>query len=315
MLQVLKQIRDNLQIISVPHFPLEGEDYCIDNSLKVQAISEVLNKLGIDYVVDDRYGIIVAKDINKLKVSHQNRLNKAIKKRLESVDLILTSHIDMISKFNNFEVLNKFKEEISKLNNENESISGPLDNTITNAILLALLKSRKEACSDNLDDVMVIFSIGEEMLKERGFKENGGIKNFMKKFNGDINDNVKFINLDVSANEYHEYRNDTDIAVLIEYDDNSYPHKVDKSGKYSKLDFFKDGDILANVLFCDYGEDGTSDDLEEVTAYEETFGITLGLNTYGTIHSKSNSTSIKNINVYFNQLNKFFENKLFRPNL
>ena len=68
-------------------------------------------------------------------------------------------------------------------------------------------------------------------------------------------------------------------------------------------------------MFCDYSdEEGTSDDLEEIVLYEDVFGFTLGLNTYGTIHSLKNRTTVRNIDSYFNQLNKFFDSEFFRPN-
>ena len=71
--------------------------------------------------------------------------------------------------------------------------------------------------------------------------------------------------------------------------------------------------IDENIMFCEY-EDGTSDDLEEIVLYEDVFGFTLGLNTYGTIHSLKNRTTVRNIDSYFNQLNKFFNSEFFRPN-
>ncbi len=64
----------------------------------------------------------------------------------------------------------------------------PLDNTITNAVLLALLALRVENLGDDCKDIMAIFTIGEERKSERGFKEPKGIKNFMEKFSGHLKD-------------------------------------------------------------------------------------------------------------------------------
>ncbi len=191
----------------------------------------------------------------------------------------------------------------------------PLDNTITNAVLLALLALRVENLGDDCKDIMAIFTIGEERKSERGFKEPKGIKNFMEKFSSHLKDDVKFINLDVTANEYHYYKKDQNIAALIEYHESLNSNKIDKLYKYSKLDIFDEIGLGDDIMFCDYSdEEGTSDDLEEIVLYEDVFGFTLGLNTYGTIHSVKNRTTVRNINSYFNQLNKFFDSEFFRPN-
>lgn len=309
MANPIERIKSYTNKITTTHFPFNTNgEYDIDSSPKVKSILECLDELGLDYIQDKRYGIIVANSFNK---EHENN-NKAIKEKLEEVDLIVVSHIDMISKFNKKEVLDKFKDDFSKLDKLEDTISGPLDNTITNATLLALLASRVENLGDDCKDIMVIFSIGEERKSERGFKEPKGIKNFMEKFSGHLKDDVKFINLDVTAMEYHDYKNDEKIVAFIEYDDTFVKNKLENH-KYSKLDIFENLDIDENIMFCEY-EDGTSDDLEEIAAYEEMFGFTLGLNTYGTIHSLKNRTTVRNIDSYFNQLNKFFDSEFFRPN-
>ena len=310
MANPIERIKNYTNKITTTHFPFNTNgEYDIDSSPKVKSILECLDELGLDYIQDKRYGIIVANSFNK---EHENN-NKAIKEKLEEVDLIVVSHIDMISKFNKKEVLDKFKDDFSKLDKLEDEISGPLDNTITNATLLALLALRVKNLSDDCKDIMVIFSIGEEDKAERGFKEKNGTEKFMDKFVNHLKDDVKFINLDVTAMEYHDYKNDEKIVAFIEYDDTFVKNKLENH-KYSKLDIFENLDIDENIMFCDYGEDGTSDDLEEIAAYEEMFGFTLGLNTYGTIHSLKNRTTVRNIDSYFNQLNKFFDSEFFRPN-
>lgn len=309
MANPIERIKNYTNKITTTHFPFNTNgEYDIDSSPKVKSILECLDELGLDYIQDKRYGIIVANSFNK---EHENN-NKAIKEKLEEVDLIVVSHIDMISKFNKKEVLDKFKDDFSKLDKLEDEISGPLDNTITNATLLALLALRVKNLSDDCKDIMVIFSIGEEDKAERGFKEKNGTEKFMDKFVNHLKDDVKFINLDVTAMEYHDYKNDEKIVAFIEYDDTFVKNKLENH-KYSKLDIFENLDIDENIMFCEY-EDGTSDDLEEIAAYEEMFGFTLGLNTYGTIHSVKNRTTVRNIDSYFNQLNKFFDSEFFRPN-
>ncbi|MGJ0289525.1 hypothetical protein NG749_04215 [Aliarcobacter cryaerophilus] len=308
MANPIERIKSYTNKITTTHFPFNTNgEYDIDSSPKVKSILECLYELGLDYIQDKRYGIIVANSFNK---EHENN-NKAIKEKLEEVDLIVVSHIDMISKFNKKEVLDKFKDDFSKLDKLEDEISGPLDNTITNATLLALLALRVKNLSDDCKDIMVIFSIGEEDKAERGFKEKNGTEKFMDKFVNHLKDDVKFINLDVTASEYHDYKNDEKIVAFIEYDDTFVKNKLENH-KYSKLDIFENLDIDENIMFCEY-EDGTSDDLEEIAAYEEMFGFTLGLNTYGTIHSLKNRTTVRNIDSYFNQLNKFFDSEFFRP--
>lgn len=310
MANPIERIKNYTNKITTTHFPFNTNgEYDIDSSPKVKSILECLDELGLDYIQDKRYGIIVANSFNK---EHENN-NKAIKEKLEEVDLIVVSHIDMISKFNKKEVLDKFKDDFSKLDKLEDEISGPLDNTITNATLLALLALRVKNLSDDCKDIMVIFSIGEEDKAERGFKEKNGTEKFMDKFVNHLKDDVKFINLDVTAMEYHDYKNDEKIVAFIEYDDTFVKNKLENH-KYSKLDIFENLDIGENIMFCDYGEDGTSDDLEEIVLYEDVFGFTLGLNTYGTIHSLKNRTTVRNIDSYFNQLNKFFDSEFFRPN-
>ena len=312
MANPIERIKRYTNKIITTHLPQnENSEYDINSSFKAKAIMKCLDELKLDYIADNRYGIIVANSFNQELKANKN--NKAIKEKLKEVDLIVVSHIDMISKFNQADVLNDFKYNFEKLNDCEDTISGPLDNTITNATLLALLSLRVENLGDDCKDVMAIFSIGEEDISERGFKEKNGMKKFMDKFADNLKDDVKFINLDVTAMEYHDYKNDENIPAFIEYDDNLNSNKIDKSYKYSKLDIFDENSLSDNIMFCEY-EDGTSDDLEEITIYEDVFGFTFSLNTYEKIHSLKNRTNVRNIDSYFNQLNKFFNSEFFRPN-
>lgn len=334
----IQKIEKIISKIASPHFPFESKNiyteedkiedyftdprddnktkldyiYNIEFSEKVKAIKEVLNQIGLDYIVDYRYGIVVSSNFDKTLKN-----NKTIKKKLEDVDLLLISHIDTIFPFFVEETLDNFKNlfsEFSKNSESNEIIRGPLDNLITNAILLSLLEMRIKNHCDNFNDVMIVFSIGEEMKSERTFNESNGIKEFMKKFENHFKSNFKVINLDVTAREYHDLKEDKDVAGFIEYDDFMYDEKFDKDDDFSPLRILKDIETLDSIRYCDYGEYGTYDDLCNVTK-NDVFGFTFGLNIYGIVHSLNSYTTVKNINDYFSQLNKFVENKFFRPNL
>ena len=102
MANPIERIKSYTNKITTTHFPFNTNgEYDIDSSPKVKSILECLDELGLDYIQDKRYGIIVANSFNK---EHENN-NKAIKEKLEEVELIVVSHIDMISKFNKKEVL------------------------------------------------------------------------------------------------------------------------------------------------------------------------------------------------------------------
>jgi transcriptional regulator NrdR family protein len=141
MANPIERIKRYTNKIITTHLPQnENSEYDINSSFKAKAIMKCLDELKLDYIADNRYGIIVANSFNQELKANKN--NKAIKEKLKEVDLIVVSHIDMISKFNQADVLNDFKENFEKLNDYEDTISGPLDNTITNSTLLALLSLR-----------------------------------------------------------------------------------------------------------------------------------------------------------------------------
>lgn len=110
------------------------------------------------------------------------------------------------------------------------------------------------------------------------------------------------INLDVTAREYHEYKNDDKIPLFIEYDNTLKKEKLRDLEKYSPLvSLMLYDELIDDMQFCDYGEDGTGDNLEDVTKYN-IWAVTVALNTYGEIHSKKNYTYMKHIDKYFNFL-------------
>ncbi len=99
MANPIERIKSYTNKITTTHFPFNTNgEYDIDSSPKVKSILECLDELGLDYIQDKRYGIIVANSFNQELKANKN--NKAIKEKLKEVDLIVVSHIDMISKFN-----------------------------------------------------------------------------------------------------------------------------------------------------------------------------------------------------------------------
>ena len=122
----------------------------------------------------------------------------------------------------------------------------------------------------------------------------------MDKFNHDIlENNIKVINLDVTAKEYHEYKNDKDIPLFIEYDKVLEKEKLRIDNKYSPLASLMLFDELTDdIQFCDYGENESKYNI---------WTLTIALNTFGEIHSKNNFTYMKHIDKYFNFLNNFME--------
>lgn len=288
-----------LERIVLPHYPFnENSDYDILSSQKVNAIKVLLDEVGFDTIIDKNYGVLVS-----------NFKEKNIEDKLKDTSLIVISHIDNIKKSNKTEVQEKLPKQLLDIKGYEEhdkEITGALDNTITNAILLSIMEMRKVNFSDDCSDVMFFFSIGEENENERGFDETNGVAKFMKKFHQDILKNsIKVINLDVTAQEYHEYKNDKNIPLFIEYDKTLKDEKLRVLEKYSPLASLMLYDELTDDIgFCDYGEDGTGDNLEDVTKYN-IWGVTIALNTYEEIHSKKNYTYMKHIDKYFNFLHNF----------
>ena len=104
MANPIERIKRYTNKIITTHLPQnENSEYDINSSFKAKAIMKCLDELKLDYIADNRYGIIVANSFNQELKANKN--NKAIKEKLEEVDLIVVSHIDMISKFNKKEVL------------------------------------------------------------------------------------------------------------------------------------------------------------------------------------------------------------------
>ncbi len=316
--------------IAKTHIPFDSDkEYDINSSNKVKAIlkelKEIKEKYGkqIDYFTDNRLGIIIAKSFKEKNIA-------GLKEKLNNINLVLDSHIDLIKLFNTDNNL--------KLNIDGDKVIGALDNTITNAILLNILKQK------DLDaDTLILFSIGEEYYCEeetddlykncdinedeyckdsdcRGFEENNGAKKLAKiiKQKG-LQKKIKVINLDVTGKAYHGLHNkdnkfdNCSYAAFIEY--NSKPNgkkddfyqKIEK-GKYSTLERFQDFKVEfeKHVTFCDYKNGGTGDNLEEYQC-RGIFGISFGLSTSEKIHSKENYTTKDKIEKYIELLKKIMD--------
>lgn len=317
--------------IAKTHIPFDSDkEYDINSSNKVKAILEELKEIKekygkqIDYFTDNKLGIIVAKSFKEKNIA-------GLKEKLNNINLVLDSHIDLIKLFNTDNNL--------KLNIDGDKVIGALDNTITNAILLNILKQK-----DLDDDTLILFSIGEEYYCEeetddlykncdinedaycndvdddcRGFEENNGAKKLAKIIKQKkLQKKIRVINLDVTGKAYHGLHNkdnkfdNCSYAAFIEYnsipngeEDNNYA-KI-KNERYStlvKFAGFKEK-FEEHVIFCDH-KDGTGDNLVEYQC-RGIFGITFGLSTSKKIHSKNNYTTKSKIEKYTELLKNLIE--------
>ena len=283
-----------LQSIAKTHYPFsKNGDYDILSSQKVNAIKDLLENIGFDTIISKDYGIVVCD-----KFKETSCIEEAIQSKLKELNLIVVSHIDNIKEFNT-QALPKQLLNIKGYEEHDKKIIGALDNTLLNGILLSIMQMRKVNFTDNCTDVMFLFPIGEENSEDRGFEEFDGINKFMDKFHQDIlANNIKVITLDITAKEYHEYKNDKDIPLFIEYDKALEKEKLRIDNKYSPLaSLMLFDEITSDIQFCDYGNESKYD----------IWTLTIALNTFGEIHSKNNFTYMKHIDKYFNFLNNFME--------
>ncbi|MCT7633001.1 M28 family peptidase [Aliarcobacter butzleri] len=297
----------------------------------MEELKEIKEKYGkqIDYFTDNKLGIIVANSFDN------NKKNIAgLEEKLNDIHLVLDCHIDLIKLFNTDNNL--------KLNIDGDKVIGALDNTITNAILLNILKQK-----DLADDTLILFSIGEEHYCKgkkrncdinedaycndvdddcRGFKEKNGARKLAKIIKQKkLQKKIKVINLDVTGKAYHGLHNkdnkfdNCSYAAFIEYD--PIPNGEEETAKeyeelytktederYGTLNKFQNfpKEFLKHVTFCDYNDEGTGDNLEK---YQKRgiFGITFGLSTSNKIHSKNNYTTKSKIENYTELLKNLIE--------
>jgi hypothetical protein len=177
---------------------------------------------------------------------------------------VISSHIDLIPKFDK-----GFKKgNIYNLTYKNKktSITGALDNTITNATLIMAIK---ELRSKNLaQDVEFVFTEGEEI----GFI---GMKEYMK-----LNSNEPFfINLDVTNDNENKHSS-------IEFD-------------YPNFNICKE--LNNNLINPGFKKDRVNDDLDAVLSAGGQ-GFSYCLPTSNIIHSYKNSSYIENLVPYLDGL-------------
>ena len=288
-----------LENIAKPHYPFnKSNEYDILNSQKINAIKDFLENIGFNTIISEDYGIVVCDEFQE-----SSSIEESIQSKLKELNLIVVSHIDNIKEFNTQEMqeaLSKQLLNIKGYEEHNKEIIGALDNTLLNGVLLSIMQMRKVNFNDACSDVMFLFPMGKENSEDRGFEEFAGISKFMDKFHQDILENsIKVINLDVTAKEYHEYKNDKDVPLFIEYDKVLEKEKLRIDNKYSPLASLMLFDELTDdIQFCDYGENESKYNI---------WTLTIALNTFGKIHFKNNFTYMKHIDKYFNFLNNFME--------
>ena len=179
----------------------------------------------------------------------------------ETPRVIIVSHMDLITTFNK-----GFKEGKTFLE-ENGELVGALDNTLTNAFLVQLIKE------NSLSDIEFIFSEGEE----RGMT---GMRNYMKMF-PEKKESSFFINLDVTNDGLGSY-------CSVEYD------RPDINGLVDAVEALNDiSELIPHFQFYRF-----CDDMDAILAGGG-HGFSYCIPTKNIIHSYKNSTEIKNIEPYY----------------
>ena len=231
--------------IALPHNPNNGGE-------KLQAILEELknNPLKKEYIPGT--GLI----INKIK----------------NPRVVIVSHMDLISIFNEG-FMNGYTAGKKTINNERYMI-GALDNTITNAALLKLIKENPK------EDIVYFFS----EFEERGMI---GISSFMDMF--PEYKNAFFINLDVTNDGVGSF-------CSVEYDD--YQENKAKVAMECLHGLDDRPPHLQTIRFCD--------DMDAILA-KGGHGFSYCLPTEGIIHSYKNKTLIRNLEPYYQGLKNLSE--------
>lgn len=182
--------------------------------------------------------------------------------------VVVVSHIDLISTFNK----GFAKDKVFSLAVDDKGIiiSGALDNTITNAVvILALLRLKEEGKGEHIE---FLFTEGEEI-------DLLGMKAYLKKYSN----KPFFLNLDVT-------NDNQDKNVSLEYDKPSWK----LSRQIKKL--FKKEDISIG-----FTKERVGDDTDAVLAANGS-GFSYCLPTFKTIHSYKNYTYVSNLEPYYRGL-------------
>jgi len=272
-MKVVERIIEIFKIIAQPH---DRRYIQLGDSEKVQAITSFLSTLGMKHIVSERHGILVGNPFR--------------------AETIIMSHMDTISKFNNI-----FRGE-KKLKEKDYLVVGPLDNTITNAILLYLI----EKDPGMFKNTMVVFTIGEEPSFECGFYEQCGAHNLFEDFKSHITHDTRVINLDVTANGYHGMYDSShgSISVAKEFvadDHTSFLEYMQISSKFMEATLRLAGRDVQLVHY----DHGTCDDLMSVPDYfRDKFSFCLPIENcyHSVIHSPNTFTTKRKLSGYTNHL-------------
>jgi len=217
-----------------------------ERSEKLVTITEFLKTEKIQYEYIDKIGLIVNKQ--------------------EKPEKVVVSHMDLIPLFNN-----SFIEGIKGIKLGKECISGPLDNTITNAVMLLAIKKLKNS------NVEFLFSEAEEI----GFF---GVREYLKENRDRLKDSF-FINLDVTSEGYK-------YAASVEYDCCNFENL--KKVQALKKNFF-------------FTADREGDDMCEIKR-QGFHGFSYCLPTKNNIHSFKNKARLESLEPYYQGLISLIKN-------
>jgi hypothetical protein len=184
--------------------------------------------------------------------------------------LIIVSHMDLIPLFNRFFETGQVEKELP-LEDSSIFITGALDNTLTNAVLIELIKNIKSS------DIEFVFSEGEE----RGMT---GMRNYMNLFPEKTNS--FFINLDVTNDNWG-----SDISV--EYD------RPDKEIEEQTREILQELSFeIQNFRFCD--------DMDAIL-FGGGKGYSYCIPTKNIIHSLDSTVKKSSIEPYYEGLKRLAE--------
>lgn len=193
-----------------------------------------------------------------------------IANQLEAPKVILVSHFDLIRKFRKTFKAGGYQLEVKE---EEDLVVGALDNTITNATILAILDKI------DLSSVEILFSEGEEV----GYK---GMIKYLSEHKERVKD-CFFVNLDVTNEGFKDSHSS------FEYDEPNF--EVIKAVQAA----FIDADIH-------YTGDRVCDDTDAIIE-ADCHGVSFCLPTSGEIHSLRNSAKLSALKPYAESLAKLLE--------
>lgn len=130
---------------------------------------------------------------------------------IEDTKIVVVCHMDVVSCFQK----GFLRGESFQIREEDDVVSGPLDNTLPNAVLITAIKELK---SKNLaQNIEFLFTEGEET----GLT---GMRNYMRERSGNWKSDVFYINMDVTWDNY-----DYNASIEFDYPDLELCSKIEKS--------------------------------------------------------------------------------------